>query len=79
MRRESCSAACGRVTSPRSAVIRSAAHEKDRDFYLFLESLRSFRKVLSNSRDLLLLSTKHPLLKAALDGPPKLAPMPKEK
>lgn len=64
-----------------AAVIRSAAYEQDRDFYLFLESLRSFRKTLANSRDLLLLSTKHPLLKPALDGPPKSqpAPMPKEK
>jgi membrane protease subunit HflC len=52
-----------------AAVIRSAAYEQDREFYLFLESLRSFRKILSNSRDLLLLSTKHPLLKMALDGP----------
>ncbi len=53
-----------------AATIRAAAYEQDRDFYLFQESLRSFRKILSNSRDLLLLSTKHPLLKPALDGPP---------
>ncbi|MBM3981258.1 MAG: hypothetical protein FJ304_13410 [Planctomycetes bacterium] len=53
-----------------AAVIRAAAHEQDREFFLFLESLRSFRKVLGSSRDLLLLSTKHPLLKPALDGPP---------
>jgi membrane protease subunit HflC len=52
-----------------AAVTRSAAYEQDREFYLFQESLRSFRKILSNSRDLLLLSTKHPLLKMALDGP----------
>lgn len=53
-----------------AAVIRSTAYEQDREFYLFLESLRSFRKMLANSRDLLLLSTKHPLLKSVLDGPP---------
>jgi membrane protease subunit HflC len=52
-----------------AAVTRASAYEQDRDFYLFHESLRSFRKILSNSRDLLLLSTKHPLLKPALDGP----------
>jgi membrane protease subunit HflC len=64
-----------------AAVIRSAAYEQDREFYLFLESIRSFRKTLASSRDLLLLSTKHPLLRGVLDGPPKLAPapMPKEK
>src|SRR5262245_38195544 len=54
-----------------AAVIRSAAFEQDRDFYLFLESLRSFRKIVSSGRNLLMLSTKHPLLKAALDGPAK--------
>jgi membrane protease subunit HflC len=63
-----------------AALILASAYEQDRDFYLFLESLRSFRKILENSRDLLLLSTKHPLLKPVLDGPPKpMAPMPKEK
>jgi membrane protease subunit HflC len=53
-----------------AAITRASAYEQDREFYLFLESLRSFRKILSTSRDLLLLSTKHPLLKPALDGPP---------
>ncbi len=53
-----------------AAIIRATAYEQDREFFLFLESLRSFRKILANSRDLLLLSTKHPLLKPALDGPP---------
>ncbi len=64
-----------------AAVIRAAAYEQDREFYLFLESLRSFRKTLANSRDLLLLSTKHPLLKPVLDGPSKSppAPMPRGK
>ncbi len=52
-----------------SALIRATAYEQDRDFYLFLESLRSFQKALSASRDLLLLSTKHPLLRP-LTGPP---------
>lgn len=54
-----------------AAVIRSAAYEQDRDFYLFLESLRSFRKLVSNGRNLLMLSTKHPLLKPGLEGPAK--------
>jgi membrane protease subunit HflC len=53
-----------------AALIRATAYEQDREFFLFLESLRSFRKILANSRDLLLLSTKHPLLKPVLDGPP---------
>lgn len=54
-----------------AAVIRASAYEQDREFYLFLESLRSFRKVVSGGRSLLMLSTKHPLFGRALDGPPK--------
>ena len=54
-----------------AAVIRAAAYEQDSAFYLFLESLRSFRKIVSGGRSLLMLSTKHPLLKPGLDGPPK--------
>ena len=53
-----------------AAVIRSAAYEQDREFYLFLESLRSFRKIVSGGRSLLMLSTKHPLLKPGFDGMP---------
>lgn len=53
-----------------AALIRAAAYEQDRDFYLFLESLRSFQKMLATSRDLILLSTKHPLLRP-LAGPPE--------
>jgi membrane protease subunit HflC len=52
-----------------AASIRAAAYAQDRDFYLFLESLRSFQKMLTNTRDVLLLSTKHPLLRP-LAGPP---------
>jgi membrane protease subunit HflC len=63
----------GRATAD-AAVIRSAAYEQDRDFYLFLESLRSFRKIVAGSRNLLMLSTKHPLLKSALEGPPAKKP-----
>jgi membrane protease subunit HflC len=53
-----------------AARIRAAAYAQDREFYLFLESLRSFQGILGNTRDVLLLSTKHPLLKP-LAGPPK--------
>ncbi|QJW97321.1 protease modulator HflC [Frigoriglobus tundricola] len=59
----------GRATAE-AAVIRSAAYAQDTEFYLFLESLRSFRKIVSGGRSLLMLSTKHPLLKQAFDGPP---------
>jgi membrane protease subunit HflC len=52
-----------------AARIRAEAYAQDREFYLFLESLRAFQGILGSTRDVLLLSTKHPLLKP-LAGPP---------
>lgn len=52
-----------------AARIRAAAYSQDRDFYLFLENLRAFQTIISETRDVLLLSTKHPLMKP-LAGPP---------
>ena len=52
-----------------AARIRAAAYAQDRDFYLFLESLKAFQAIISETRDVLLLSTKHPLMKP-LAGPP---------
>jgi modulator of FtsH protease HflC len=52
-----------------AALIRASAYAQDREFYLFLESLRSFQAIIADTRDVLLLSTKHPLLKP-LQGPP---------
>ncbi len=50
--------------------IRAEAYAQDFGFYQFLESLRSFRKAVESGRNLLMLSSKHPLLKPGLDGPP---------
>jgi modulator of FtsH protease HflC len=52
-----------------AARIRSAAYAQDRDFYLFLENIRAFQSLIAETRDVLLLSTKHPLMKP-LAGPP---------
>jgi membrane protease subunit HflC len=52
-----------------AARIRSTAYGQDREFYLFLENLRAFQSIISETRDVLLLSTKHPLMKP-LAGPP---------
>ncbi len=52
-----------------AARIRAAAYAQDREFYLFLEQLRSFQAMLADTRDVLLLTTKHPLLRI-LQGPP---------
>jgi membrane protease subunit HflC len=57
-----------------AARIRSTAYGQDREFYLFLENLRAFQAIISETRDVLLLSTKHPLMKP-LAGPP-LPPKP---
>lgn len=52
-----------------AARIRATAYGQDREFYLFLENLRAFQSIISETRDVLLLSTKHPLMKP-LAGPP---------
>jgi membrane protease subunit HflC len=54
--------------------VRSSAYAQDREFYVFLEKLRSFQAMLADTRDVLLLSTKHPLFDV-FRGPP--APNPK--
>jgi len=52
-----------------AARLRAQAYARDPDFYMFLENLRAFQSAISQTRDLLLLSTKHPLL-SPLTGPP---------
>lgn len=49
--------------------VRSSAYAQDRDFYVFLEKLRSFQAMLADTRDVLLLSTKHALFDV-FRGPP---------
>lgn len=53
-----------------AARLRAQAYAHDPDFYLFLENLRAFQAAISRTRDLLLLSTRHPLLQP-LAGPPQ--------
>jgi membrane protease subunit HflC len=53
-----------------AARLRAQAYAHDPDFYLFLENLRAFQSTISQTRDLLLLSTRHPLLRP-LAGPPQ--------
>lgn len=52
-----------------AARIRGAAYAQDRDFGLFLEKLQAFQAMVADTRDVLLLSTKHPLFDL-LKGPP---------
>ncbi|WP_148087633.1 SPFH domain-containing protein [Gemmata obscuriglobus] len=59
-----------------AARIRAAAYAQDREFYLFLEQLKSFQAMLAETRDTLLLTTKHPLLRI-IQGPPTAPPPPK--
>ena len=53
-----------------AARIRGAAYAQDREFGLFLEKLQAFQAMVSETRDVLLISTKHPLFDL-LRGPPK--------
>ncbi len=49
--------------------IRNNAHAQDREFYVFLQKLKSYQAMLADTRDVLLLSTRHPLFDLLL-GPP---------
>jgi membrane protease subunit HflC len=52
-----------------AARIRGAAYAQDREFGLFLEKLQAFQAMVADTRDVLLISTKHPLFDL-LRGPP---------
>jgi membrane protease subunit HflC len=54
-----------------AARIRGAAYAQDREFGLFLEKLQAFQAMVAETRDVLLLSTKHPLFDL-LKGPPPM-------
>jgi membrane protease subunit HflC len=54
-------------------LIRSRAHEVDPEFYTFLQKLKAYQTMLSETRDVLLLSSKHELFDLLLN-PPKPAP-----
>jgi|SoiMethySBSTD1v2_1073268.scaffolds.fasta_scaffold632564_2 membrane protease subunit HflC len=62
-------------TDAEADAIRNDAHSKDREFYAFLQKLAAYKLMLSETRDLLLLSSKNELFDMLLN-PPK--PVPKE-
>lgn len=49
--------------------IRNDAHAQDREFYAFLQKLKAYQLLLSDTRDVLLLSTRHPLFDLLLTPP----------
>lgn len=49
--------------------ILNAAHAQDREFYVFLETLKAYQTMLSKTQDVLLLSTRHPLFELLLRPP----------
>jgi len=52
--------------------IRNQAHSRDPEFYTFLQKLRTYQNILGDTRDVLLLSSKHELFDMLLK-PPKPA------
>ncbi len=56
-----------------AARVRGAAYAQDREFGQFLDKLQAFQAMVADTRDVLLLSTKHPLFDL-LRGPPAPAP-----
>ena len=51
--------------------IRNEAHAKDPEFYTFLQKLKAYQTMLSETRDVLLLSSQHPLFDLLLSPPSK--------
>ncbi len=51
--------------------IRNEAHAKDPEFYTFLQKLKAYQTMLSDTRDVLLLSSQHPLFDLLLSPPAK--------
>ena len=49
--------------------IRNEAHAKDPDFYAFLQKLKTYQTILGDTRDVLLLSSKHELFDMLLKPP----------
>ena len=49
--------------------IRNTAHARDREFYAFLQKLKAYQSILGDSRDVLLLSSKHELFELMLKPP----------
>jgi membrane protease subunit HflC len=56
--------------------IRNDAHAQDREFYTFLQKLKAYQLLLSDTRDVLLLSTRHPLFDLLLNPPKPAEPKP---
>ena len=56
--------------------IRNDAHAQDREFYTFLQKLKAYQLLLSDTRDVLLLSTRHPLFDLLLNPPKAAEPKP---
>ena len=54
--------------------IRNEAHSQDREFYAFLQKLKSYQQMLGDTRDVLLLSGKHPLFDLLLSPPKPVGP-----
>ncbi|QDU19115.1 SPFH domain-containing protein [Urbifossiella limnaea] len=60
-----------------AARVRGAAYAQDREFGQFLDKLQAFQVMVADTRDVLLLSTRHPLFDL-LRGPPGAVAPPKQ-
>jgi len=56
--------------------IRNQAHAQDRAFYTFLQKLKSYQSMISESRDVLLLSARHEWFDLLLKPPAAINPQP---
>lgn len=60
-----------------AARVRGAAYARDHEFGLFLEKLQAFQAVVADTRDILLVSTRHPLFDLLRSPPIPSSPTPK--
>lgn len=58
--------------------IRNEAQARDPEFYVFLQKLKAYQTLLAETRDVLLLSTRHPLFDRLLTPPTPEPPMHKK-
>jgi modulator of FtsH protease HflC len=58
-----------REAEVKADAIRNQAHAKDREFYAFLQKLEAYQRMLGDSKDVLLLSSKHEMFDLLLKPP----------
>ena len=65
-----------RAADVKADEIRNQAHSQDREFYTFLQKLEAYQRMLGETKDVLLLSSKHEIFDLLLKPPKSTSPYP---